>query len=106
MCIFGVFYSIHYNQLIMLSDLNIPAMSFVHDSYGTHACHVSDLHRIIREAFVMQYEDGLMLRKFHKKLQDDLRNAGKEEFIELLPEVPKLGDLDIKEVLGSTYFFQ
>lgn len=49
-------------------------------SYAVHACDVDLLHRVLREAFV--------------------RHPGLE-----LPDPPKTGALDIRQVLDSPYFF-
>jgi DNA-directed RNA polymerase len=70
----------------------------VHDSYGTHACDVPTLSRILRETFVDIYsEDQLANLK-----QSFVQSAGRyEDWM----EPPVRGDFKIEEVLQSSYFF-
>ncbi|KAL2905252.1 DNA-directed RNA polymerase 1B mitochondrial [Bienertia sinuspersici] len=58
----------------------------VHDSYWTHACDVEEMNRILREKFLLD------------SFQKDFPNL---EF----PPLPERGDFDLREVLGSPYFF-
>jgi DNA-directed RNA polymerase len=67
------------------------SLAMIHDDYGTHAADADALYRLIREVFVAQYE-------------------GCEPLVELaaaynLPEPPPCGDLDLRAVLNSPYFF-
>lgn len=70
----------------------ITSLAMIHDDYGTHAEDAPALYRIIRERFVDMYERHDMLQEFSD------RHPG-------LPELPVLGDLDIRQVLDSPYFF-
>lgn len=74
----------------------ITHFAMVHDSFGTHACDTERFHQIIREQFVSLYEDhdplaGLIAENTYDGLK--------------LPPAPKRGSLDIREVLGSEFFF-
>lgn len=64
----------------------------IHDSFGTHPCDVDDMQQIIRQEFVQLYEK-------HDVLMDFLWEVGGTG------EVPKRGDLQLKEVLNSEFFF-
>ena len=55
----------------------IRHFAMVHDSFGVHAGDIDLLHRVLREEFVRIY----------------------------LPEPPPAGDLDIRQVIESPYFF-
>jgi DNA-directed RNA polymerase len=67
-------------------------LALVHDDYGCLADEVETLHRLLRETFVWMYKNRDPLELL--ALQYDG-----------LPELPEHGDLDIDEVLKSTYFF-
>lgn len=64
----------------------------IHDDYGTHAADTETLHRIIREEFVAMYTGNTIL-------QDMAESTG------YVRPPPDLGELDLKQVLSSTYFF-
>ena len=71
----------------------------VHDSYWTHAADVPVMGRLLRECFVTMYSQPVL-----ESLRDSLviRYSDVEK---PFPPVPKRGELDIKSVLGSSYFF-
>jgi DNA-directed RNA polymerase len=77
--------------------LGIRHFAMVHDSYGVHACDVDLLNRVLREEFVRIYSEPVL-----QNFIDQLRKA--HPGIEL-PDPPKTGDLDIRQVLESPYFF-
>ncbi|TDH71339.1 hypothetical protein CCR75_002681 [Bremia lactucae] len=69
----------------------------VHDSYWTHACSVDTMNRRLREEFVNLYEQPLLedlLTELHLRFPDMA-----------FDDVPQLGDLDLRSVLDSLYFF-
>ncbi|VFQ79556.1 unnamed protein product [Cuscuta campestris] len=69
----------------------------VHDSYWTHACDVDEMSKILREKFVELYE---------KPILEDLLESFQQSFPTLsFPPLPERGDFDLKDVLGSPYFF-
>jgi DNA-directed RNA polymerase, mitochondrial len=71
--------------------------AMVHDSFGVHACDVDLLHRILREEFVRIYSEPIL-----QKFLDEQRQAYPDlEF----PDPPSPGNLDIRQVLQSPYFF-
>ena len=71
--------------------------AMVHDSFGVHACDIDLLHRVLREEFVRIYSEPV-LRKF----LEEQRQASPDLD---LPEPPQAGDLDIRQVIESPYFF-
>ena len=71
--------------------------AMVHDSYGVHACDVDLLHRVLREEFVRIYSEPVL-----QNFLNEQRAA--YPYIEL-PDVPQIGNLDIRQVLESPYFF-
>jgi DNA-directed RNA polymerase len=66
-------------------------LSMIHDDYGTHAADAARLYKIIREVFVSMYESSEPLEDFAKAYD--------------LPKPPDKGNLDLKQVLASPYFF-
>jgi DNA-directed RNA polymerase len=75
----------------------------IHDSYAVHAGQMDDgrnctdiLFQSLRDAFVEMYENN-------NPLEDFRSNA--LEVVDEVPEPPKQGDLDIRGVLKSEYFF-
>lgn len=69
----------------------------VHDSYWTHAADIPVMNEAIRECFIDLYEQPI-LEKLHESLM--MRYPDVE-----FPSVPKRGDLDLKSVKESAYFF-
>lgn len=70
----------------------IDALAMIHDDYGTHAADAQQLYTLIRSEFVRMYET-------HDPIAD---------FAALYPECPPppaKGNLDLREVLRSQYFF-
>ncbi|KAK3039770.1 hypothetical protein RJ639_027083 [Escallonia herrerae] len=69
----------------------------VHDSYWTHACDVDQMNMILREKFVELYGAPIL---------ENLLKSFQTSFPEFkFPPLPERGDFDLKEVLGSPYFF-
>lgn len=69
----------------------------MHDSFWTHAADVEQMSQILREEFVALYSKPLLL---------DLAEEFSERYPDIeFPPVPLGGDLQIKEVLDSPYFF-
>lgn len=66
-------------------------LAMIHDDYGTHAADAGALYRIIREVFVAMYEGCDPLTQLAEAYD--------------LPTPPALGDLDLRAVLDSPYFF-
>lgn len=70
----------------------IDALAMIHDDYGTHAANAQTLYEIIREQFVLMYEQHDPVKDFEKRYP-------------CVPKPPTRGGLDIREVLQSRYFF-
>jgi len=75
----------------------IRHFAMVHDSYAVHACDVDLLHRVIREEFVAIYSQPV-LQNFLKELRKAHPDLN-------FPDPPRAGNLDIRQVLASPYFF-
>lgn len=73
-------------------DHDLGHLHFIHDDYGTTPDGTEALHKGIRETFVEMYERTSPLEDFKR------RN-------DVTAPVPEKGDLDIRVVLESRYFF-
>ena len=69
----------------------------IHDSFGCHAGDAPRLAKTLRRTFVELYESNDVLASFKADIETDLGIQ--------LPDPPPQGDLDIKEVLRSDFFF-
>ena len=70
----------------------------VHDCYGTLAPDTDLSAKYLREAFVEIYRQPIL-----ENFTEDVTQALTEE--SEIPEMPEKGELDIEEVLASSYFF-
>lgn len=90
-------------------DNGITVFSMIHDSYGTHACDIDLLSRLLRETFVDIYKNNDVLGMFAEEVTEQLTTKdgddGDDDDECLFPEPLELGELDITEVLDSNYFF-
>lgn len=84
-------------SVIEANKQGIYDFSMIHDSFGTHSNNCELFSKILREQTVNIFNVDL-LRDFKKQLQ----NKHKELDI---PEPPKYGVFEAKEVLNSKYFF-
>ena len=75
----------------------IKHFAMIHDDFGTHACDAGTLQRIIAETFVELHENYDILADF-KRVHEERHDIE-------LPPLPERGDLDIRDVLKSQYFF-
>jgi DNA-directed RNA polymerase len=83
----------HMHFLICAADdAGLGHLAFIHDDYGTTAEGTETLHRLIRETFVTMYEQGCPLTIFR-------------DLYGITAPIPEYGDLDIREVINSVYFF-
>jgi len=67
------------------------SLAMIHDDYGTHAADAAKLYRIIREEFVAMYEQNDPLADIQARYD--------------LTQPPARGNLDLRQVLDSAYFF-
>ena len=71
----------------------IPGVSLamIHDSFGTHAADTAVLYTVLRDEFVLMYENNDPLTEFANKYN--------------LPPAPDKGKLDLSEVRRSLFVF-
>lgn len=75
------------------------AFAAVHDSFWTHAADVDVMNSHIRQEFFAMYQQPI-LERLRASIVLQLGAEGKH-----VPPLPKQGDLDLKCVLNSPYFF-
>lgn len=121
----NIIHSLDANHLINLinnaGDQNFEPIITIHDCFGTHPNSMGDLEIRVKSEFVLLYSQDNFLEKFHKKIiQSIIDNQyeittihdGKSETktvlindkIEIIPDLPKLGELDLKKINESRYF--
>lgn len=81
----------HLHLVTVAASSERLSLAMIHDDYGTHAADAEALYRLIREVFVNMYQE-------HDPLND---LASKYE----LSPPPEKGNLDLRQVLASPYFF-
>lgn len=79
-----------------MADEGIRSFSMIHDSYGTHACHIERMRNILRGAIYDMYRDDYL----GAWRESAMRYSGLD-----LPEPPKRGSFNIEEILRAPYFF-
>ena len=80
------------------TKVGMQDFAMVHDSYGTHSSNMPTLSNILREEFVSMYEEHDVLNELRDHA---IKTLGTED----VPLPPSMGNLDIRNVLKSDYFF-
>ena len=80
----------------------ITSIATVHDSFGCHAAHAEQFREIIKQQFVEMYEEHDVLAEVFQQAHRDLGETGAARG---LPELPKKGTLNVKDVLKAEYAF-
>lgn len=83
----------------LAQEMGIGSFAMVHDSYGTLAADTNLLARCLRVAFVDMYENNDVLDQFREEVGLILAKG------QTLPELPPQGELDLRQVLESDFFF-
>lgn len=83
-------------------DNDIAAFAMIHDSYGTYAADSEKLASLLRSTFIKMFGgDANLLSEFQKEV---LACVPLEEQTKL-PALPKTGELEVREVEKSAFFF-
>jgi DNA-directed RNA polymerase len=83
------------------ADEGITDIATVHDSFGCLACDAPRFNMIIREQLKRMYSEHDILAELLESARADLTPANHDK----LPELPKKGALDLKEILNARYAF-
>lgn len=76
----------------------IANYAMVHDSYGTHTSFMPRMSDILREEFVKMYEQHDVLDELRTHATNTLGTSD-------VPHPPSVGNLNLRDVLNSQYFF-
>lgn len=88
-------HSIDSSHMVMtINSIDLPGYAMIHDDFGTHAGNTEALWHQIRTSFVDLYENSMPLEDWADQQPHDI-----------VRPFPELGDLDIRDVLDSTFFF-
>lgn len=87
--------------LNLLKRSEVQGVIAIHDSIGALAADMPFVDSAVREGFVKVYTEHDPLRSFHQAILQQVRPDCRH----LVPSPPERGDLDVREVLNSPYFF-
>jgi DNA-directed RNA polymerase len=88
------------HMLLTALEMDRRGLTFsaVHDSFWTHPCNIDEMNGALRDVFVELYDQPLLER---------LLETWQMRYPDLdFPELPKRGELELKEVKEAIYFFQ
>jgi DNA-directed RNA polymerase len=88
------------HMLLTALEMDRRGLTFsaVHDSFWTHPCNIDEMNGALRDVFVELYDQPLLER---------LLETWQMRYPDLdFPELPKRGELELKQVKEATYFFQ
>lgn len=77
------------------ADEGMTFMAMIHDDYGVLAPDAEKFSKLIRRTFVDMYEDWNPLEQFKQRFAEELKDM----------PLPDSGELELKAVLASTFFF-
>lgn len=83
--------------LVSAKAAGLTSFAFIHDDFGTHACDIDVLNRVLREQFVKMYTENSPLR--------ELKATAETVYGTPVKAPPAEGRFNLEEVLDSTYFF-
>ena len=90
--------STHMLMTAMEMDRRGLSFSAVHDSFWTHPCDIDEMNDALRDMFVELYSQPLL---------EKLKQSFELRYPDItFPDLPEKGNLDLREVKKSTFFFQ
>lgn len=88
----------------------------VHDCFGTLPNKMGSLQHEVKKEFVLLYTQADFLETFHNRILQSIEDNGKEIIVvngikfvmieddkNVIPNLPKIGELDLKRVMDSSY---
>jgi DNA-directed RNA polymerase len=106
------------NVVISANENNINPIITVHDCFGTHPNNLQALSHLVKIEFIKIYTNSNFLEKFHLRNKLNILDNGfkikiddetKNEYVLLkrtkhyIPNIPKIGDLDLHKIIDSKY---
>jgi len=105
----------HLTNLIKTAfELNFKPLITIHDCFGTLPNRMGELDFMVKKEFILIYSNSNFLNNFHKRfiqsITDNQYKIKDKNYIELepnelieIPLMPKLGELDIENIINSKY---
>jgi DNA-directed RNA polymerase len=84
----------------MMDEGITNSFAMIHDSFGTHACDIDELHYAIRDEFIQLYRVN-RLEEFKQRMMSVVT----DERVGDVPDVPADGELDLEEIRNAEFFF-
>ena len=78
-----------------LHSLGIKDIFIIHDAIAVHPNYMDTLHRVFRECFIQLITQNNIMQMIYDQNAWNLKDKSK------LPDVPKIGDLDVSKALHS-----
>jgi len=105
------------NVINSATKKGITPVITVHDCFGTHPNRMAALQYEVKKEFILLYTHYDFLETFHSRLIQSIQDnnletveiGGKSKFVLLpnetveIPQLPKIGQLDLEDVKHSTY---
>jgi DNA-directed RNA polymerase, mitochondrial len=106
------------NVINSANSKNINSIITVHDCFGTHPNNLDSLSHLVKIEFIKLYTQTSFLEKFHNRNKQNIEdndikinidNITGEEYIIIkrkkyyLPNIPKLGNLNLNNIINSKY---
>lgn len=105
------------NVIISAESKGIAPVITVHDCFGTHPNKMDALQYEVKKEFILLYSEHNFLETFHNRIIQSIEDnnfeivkiAGLPKFvlhmddIIEIPQLPKIGHLDLEDVKHSTY---
>lgn len=79
----------------------IKFFALIHDSFGTIPARAGAMFKAVRETMVETYENSNVLADFREQFMEQLH----ETQLDKMPELPKMGTLNIRDILKSDFAF-
>ena len=92
---------LHATVLKCLDEYGIKDFFLIHDSFATTPARTQDMFYAIREAFIEQYDGECLYQRLKDQVVSQLDHPEKAD----LPEIPRKGSLDLKQIINSWYCF-
>ena len=93
----NIIHSLDASHMAMVIDRWNGEFGAVHDSFSAHACDIDKLVKLTKETFIEMYDTPSFYNYLENEIVSDKRYLD-------VPR-PDLGDLEVKEVTDSDYFF-
>ena len=118
----NIIHSLDASHLVTLINIakkdNFGPIITIHDCFGTLPAYMAELEQRVRKEFILIYSNENFLEAFHKNILYTIEsnnykiitkfNGNKKIVLESgeilnLPKLPKLGELDLKNIVNATY---